>query len=82
MIFNDEGTRVNPWEVVVHADMTGPWKVKFKMNNKIYTPDIQALRLVDKATSQLKIVTTLIESSELVADLVGNERLHSYPRPR
>ena len=71
---------VAPWHTV-HVDLIGPWAVRFNMMGKIITKDIEALTMVDKATTWPEIIMIKNKTSKHVSELFDNEWLCRYPRP-
>ena len=74
-------TTVSPFDVV-HVDMIGPWSIKCKVANKKVSVAIQALTMVDKATSWPEIAQADEKDAELIARLFDREWLCRYPRPK
>ena len=65
----------------VQVDMVGPWSVKFNMLGKKIKRNVQALTIIDRATSWPELVAAASKDSQLIAELFDNEWLCRYPRP-
>jgi transposase InsO family protein len=67
----------NPWEEVA-VDLIGPWSVEVPMQGEV---QIQALTVIDTATTLAEIIRIENKSSEHIALLFENNWLARYPRP-
>jgi hypothetical protein len=74
---------VKPWEEV-HLDLIGPWKVRFNSTavlGKSTTKNIQALTVMDIATTCPEFVAIKNKTSHHIATLFDGDWLYRYPRP-
>ena len=65
----------------VQVDMIGPWSVKFNMLGKSIKRNVQALTIIDRATSWPEIVAADNKESQFISKLFDNKWLCRYPRP-
>ena len=61
--------------------MVGPWKLYFKIAGKKVSRDVQALTIIDRATSWPEIAPTLTKDARAIAELFDKIWLCRYPRP-
>lgn len=77
---DSEESSVPPFHTV-HVDMIGPWRVYFKIVGKKVYKEVQALTIVDRATTWPEIIPTLNKESLVIAELFDKVWLCRYPRP-
>ena len=65
----------------VQVDMIGPWSVRFSMAGKIIKRDLQALTIIDRATSWPELVPTKTKESIEISEVFDSQWFCRYPRP-
>ena len=65
----------------VHLDMIGPWKIKFRRGGKKIAMNIQALTMVDRASTWPEIISANSKDSENISSLFDKHWLCRYLRP-
>ena len=61
--------------------MVGPWSIKFNMLGKKIKKEVQALTIIDRATSWPEIIPAQSKDSQVISELFDSEWLCRYPRP-